>query len=219
MSLAFEPLTASLDQGNHSKLTSVMFSLVYGLWEYLFHKGNYFVLILGLDNSGKSTFLEQARCNFNKTYKHIDLNRIASTVGLNVGKIEIKDVILNFWDLGGQKELQLLWDKYFLEAHAIIWVVDSSDRERLNESVEAFNIVIKNPLLESLPLLFVINKQDISTAMKPNEILSAFQSSLDLIGDRRFLSIPTSALKGDGIRESIGWIAEQVKLSPKPPAD
>lgn len=196
-----------------------MFSLFYGLWEYLFHKGNYFVLILGLDNSGKTTFLEHARCNFNKDYKRIDLNRIASTVGLNVGKIEVNGVILNFWDLGGQKELQLLWDKYFLEAHGIIWVVDSSDRARLSESIEAFNDIIKNELLKNLPLLFVINKQDIPTAMKPNEIISAFQSNLDLIGDRRFLSIPTSALKGNGINESISWIGEHVKLSPRPPSE
>lgn len=196
-----------------------MFSLFYGLWEYLFNKGNYFILILGLDNSGKTTFLEHARCNFNKNYKSIDLNRIASTVGLNVGKIDTNGVILNFWDLGGQKELQLLWDKYFLEAHAIIWVIDSSDRDRLNESIEAFNTIIKNELLDNLPLLFVINKQDIQTAMKPNEIMNAFQESLHVIGDRRFLSIPISALKGNGINESIGWIAEQVKVSPKPPSD
>jgi len=196
-----------------------MFSLIYGLWEYLFHKGNYFVLILGLDNSGKTTFLEHSRCNFNKNYKQIDLNRIASTVGLNVGKIEASGIVLNFWDLGGQKELQLLWDKYFLDAHGIIWVVDSSDRDRLGESISAFDNIIKNKLLDNLPLLFVLNKQDIPNAMKPNEIIYAFKSSLDTIGDRRFLSIPTSALKGNGINESICWIADQVKLSHKPPSE
>lgn len=195
-----------------------MFSLFYGLWDYLFHKGNYFVLILGLDNSGKTTFLEHARCNFNKNYRHVDLKKIASTVGLNVGKIEASGVILNFWDLGGQKELQLLWDKYFLEAHGIIWVVDSSDQTRLNESIEAFTHIIKNELLNNLPLLFVINKQDLPSAMKPSDIIRAFQPSLDLIGERRFLAIPTSALKGRGINESIGWIGQQVKLSHRPPS-
>lgn len=196
-----------------------MFSLLYGFWEYLFHKGNYFVLILGLDNSGKSTFLERARCNFNKNYKQVDLTRIASTVGLNVGKIETNGVILNFWDLGGQRELQLLWDKYFQEAHALIWVVDSSDKERLTESIDSFNYVIKNNSLNGLPLLFVINKQDIPTAMKPSEIADAFRESFSCLGDRRFISIPTSALKGNGIGESIAWIGEQVKLYPKPPSE
>lgn len=91
-----------------------MFSLFYGLWEYLFKKGDYFVLILGLDNSGKTTFLEHARVKFNKNHRSVDLNRIASTVGLNVGRIETSGVRLNFWDLGGQRELQLLWDKVII---------------------------------------------------------------------------------------------------------
>lgn len=89
----------------------IMFSLFYGFWEYFFKKGDYFVLILGLDNSGKTTFLEHARVKFNKNHRPIDLSRIASTVGLNVGRIETSGVRLNFWDLGGQRELQLLWNK------------------------------------------------------------------------------------------------------------
>ena len=34
-------------------------------------------------------------------------------VGLNLGKIDTNGVRLNFWDLGGQEELQALWDKYY----------------------------------------------------------------------------------------------------------
>jgi len=43
-----------------------------------------------------------------------------------------------FWDLGGQEELQSLWDKYYAESHGIIYVVDSVDNERLQESKEAY---------------------------------------------------------------------------------
>lgn len=196
-----------------------MFSLISGFWSYLFHKANYFVLILGLDNSGKSTFLEHSKCNFNKTYRRIDLNRIASTVGLNVGKIETNNVILNFWDLGGQRELRSLWDSYFSEAHGIIWVVDSSDRNRMNESVESFKNIIMNRFLDDLPLLLVINKQDLPSAMRPDEVMNAFRENLDMIGTRRFLPLPVSALVGNGIDESIRWIAEQVKMSSKPPSE
>lgn len=38
-------------------------------------------------------------------------SRITTTVGLNIGKIDVDGVRLNFWDLGGQQELQSLWDK------------------------------------------------------------------------------------------------------------
>lgn len=43
-----------------------------------------------------------------------------------------------FWDLGGQEELQSLWDKYYAECHGVIYVIDSTDEERLSESKEAF---------------------------------------------------------------------------------
>jgi GTPase SAR1 family protein len=38
-------------------------------------------------------------------------SKITTTVGLNIGKIDIAGVSFNFWDLGGQEELQSLWDK------------------------------------------------------------------------------------------------------------
>lgn len=38
-------------------------------------------------------------------------SKITTTVGLNIGKIDIAGVQFNFWDLGGQEELRSLWDK------------------------------------------------------------------------------------------------------------
>lgn len=38
-------------------------------------------------------------------------SKITTTVGLNIGQIDIHGVRLSFWDLGGQEELQSLWDK------------------------------------------------------------------------------------------------------------
>lgn len=37
--------------------------------------------------------------------------KITTTVGLNIGEINVEGVTLSFWDLGGQQELQALWDK------------------------------------------------------------------------------------------------------------
>lgn len=64
-----------------------------------------------MDNAGKTTFLEQTKTKFNKAYKGMNLNRVTTTVGLNIGRIELQGIRLNFWDLGGQQELQSLWDK------------------------------------------------------------------------------------------------------------
>lgn len=100
-----------------------MFSLLYGFWRYLFQKDEYYVLILGLDNAGKTTFLEQTKISMNPGYKGLNLMKISCTVGLNIGKIDSDGVVLNFWDLGGQSELQCLWDKVYIgivENHYLI---------------------------------------------------------------------------------------------------
>lgn len=107
-----------------------MYTLLYGFYKYLVQKEEYCVLILGLDNAGKTvsiiisisnrrrtillqTYLEAAKTKLTKNYKGMHPSKITTTVGLNIGKIDITGVRLNFWDLGGQTELQSLWDKVF----------------------------------------------------------------------------------------------------------
>lgn len=88
-----------------------MYHLVTGVYKQLTRKDEYNVLILGLDDAGKSTFLETAKTKFTKGYKGMNLKFITTTVGLNIGEIEVNGIKMSFWDLGGQKELQSLWDK------------------------------------------------------------------------------------------------------------
>lgn len=105
-----------------------MYTLLYGFYKYIVQKEEYCVLILGLDNAGKTvrklalsanknkqfllqTYLEAAKTKLTKNYKGMHPSKITTTVGLNIGKIEVAGIRLNFWDLGGQTELQSLWDK------------------------------------------------------------------------------------------------------------
>ncbi|KAM4831763.1 ADP-ribosylation factor-related protein 1 isoform X4 [Urocitellus parryii] len=88
-----------------------MYTLLSGLYKYMFQKDEYCILILGLDNAGKTTFLEQSKTRFNKQYKGMSLSKITTTVGLNIGTVDVGKTRLMFWDLGGQEELQSLWDK------------------------------------------------------------------------------------------------------------
>ncbi len=61
-------------------------------------------------------------------------SKITTTVSCNIGKIDMGNIRLNFWDLGEQEELQSLRDKYYADCHGIIYIIDSADRERLEES-------------------------------------------------------------------------------------
>lgn len=57
------------------------------------------------------TYLDAAKASMDKNYRRSNPHRVTSTVGLNVGKIETAGISIQFWDLGGQTELQTLWDK------------------------------------------------------------------------------------------------------------
>lgn len=79
------------------------------------------VLFLGLDNAGKSTLLFQMKDN---SYKET-----VPTVGLNVEQIKYRGMNFTLWDVSGQATR--LWKHYFDKINAIIFVVDSNDRDRI----------------------------------------------------------------------------------------
>jgi len=59
------------------------------------------ILILGLDNSGKTTIV--------KKFNNEDVNKISPTLGFNIKTLEYKNYKLNFWDIGGQSTLRTYW--------------------------------------------------------------------------------------------------------------
>ncbi|CAG9783526.1 unnamed protein product [Diatraea saccharalis] len=188
-----------------------MYTLLHGFYKYIIQKDEYCVLILGLDNAGKTTYLEAAKTKFTKKYIAMNPNRITTTVGLNIGKIHVDGVMLNFWDLGGQQELQSLWDKYYAECHAVIYIVDSSDRERISESKETFDRMIASEHLSGVPLLVLANKQDIPDCMGVHTVKPIFNQNAHLIGARDIMLMATSALNGDGVDEGIRWLVDCIK--------
>lgn len=188
-----------------------MYTLLSGFYKYMCQRDQYFVLILGLDNAGKTTFLEQTKTKFNKHYQGMNLAKITSTVGLNIGKIDVGSSRLNFWDLGGQEELQSLWDKYYMESHAVIFIVDSSDRERVEESKDAFEKMVMNDHLIGVPLMLLANKQDLMDCLKVTEVKTIFNNPLQSMGQRESWVQGVSALKGDGVQEGIDWLVEAIK--------
>ena len=79
------------------------------------------LLILGLDNAGKTTIV--AKLSGGST------EEISPTLGFNISTLCHKDYKLNLWDIGGQKSIRSYWRNYFESTDGLIWVVDSGDRE------------------------------------------------------------------------------------------
>ena len=120
------------------------------------------------------------------------LDRIPPTVGLNgifcsslleiVATIEIEDVRVVIWDVGGhvrfllilevQKSMRYMWSKYYRDCHGVIFLIDSSDPDRFKEVKDELRLcfvvllfigdLASNTDLEDLPILICANKQDLA---------------------------------------------------------
>ena len=86
------------------------------------------ILLLGLDNAGKTTIL--------KKLSDEEVSNIMPTQGFNVKSVETEGFKLNVWDIGGQRKIREFWSNYFDQTDALIYVIDSADRKRLEESGE-----------------------------------------------------------------------------------
>lgn len=81
------------------------------------------ILVLGLDNAGKTTIL--------KSLSNEDISKITPTHGFNIKNLTHEGFKLNVWDVGGQKQLRTYWNNYFDNTDALVFVIDSSDTMRL----------------------------------------------------------------------------------------
>lgn len=196
-----------------------MFSLISGLMHYLFKRSEYFILIVGLDNAGKTCLLEKFKTIHKPTYKGLPPEKISSTVGLNVGKVDIGSLRLIFWDLGGQMDLQCLWDKYYKEVHGVIYAIDSTDRDRLRDSKDAFDQMIEDHALDGVPLLVLANKQDVEGALTIPEIKAVFNESAPKLGVRDCKVQNVSAITGQNLKMALEWLSSSVQRNhSRPPA-
>lgn len=190
-----------------------MFSLCYGLVEYMLRKDEFHVLILGIDKAGKTHVLEKLKVLMTDL-PGMDPSQIMATVGLNVGKMEAFGTNLVFWDLGGQVGLRGIWDKYFNETHAVVYVVDAADPERFDEAKAALDKVLGSRELVGAPLLVIANKQDVQGAGGLQEVADAL--GLGKTQDSRPVKVqPASAFSGSGLHDGLKWLVDAIKRSPR----
>jgi GTPase SAR1 family protein len=83
-----------------------------------------------------------------------------------VGKITLPSTILQFWDLGGQRGIRNIWPKYYDDCHAVVYVIDADDRERLGEGWEVFGMFI--PTAQDLTWLTLRMRYRLSSLCSTN---------------------------------------------------
>ena len=108
--------------------------------------------------------------------------------------------------MGGQDKIRRLWCHYFQGTHALIYVIDSSDRDRIMDAKDELNKMLQETTMENAALLVLANKQDLPNAMTAAEIVEKLE--LQKLRHRKWFIQATVAPSGDGLYEGLDWLSQ-----------
>ncbi|VDO90498.1 unnamed protein product [Haemonchus placei] len=163
------------------------------------------VIVVGLDNSGKTTMLNYLRTPETRT------SQIAPTVGYSVTNFTTESFSFTAFDMAGQGKYRNLWETYYLNAQAVIFVVDSADRLRVAVARDELWMILDHKDISGrpIPILVLANKMDAKDAMAAAEMSTSL--GLDLIRGHKWNIQATCALNGAGVQRAIEWLTKEIK--------
>lgn len=126
------------------------------------------------------------------------------TIGFNVESVTYKNLNFNVWDLGGQTSIRPYWRCYYANTAAVIFVVDSTDIERLQTAADELSAMLNEEELKDAALLVFANKQDQPGAKGAGDISQALR--LGELRDRNWSIMACSAVDGTGVTEGMDWL-------------
>jgi len=173
------------------------------------------ILMLGLDMAGKTALLYKLKLN--------DVVATIPTIGFNVESIQYRRKNLTIWDVGGQDKIRPLWKHYFLDSQVIIFVVDVSVPERLDEAREELSRLSSEEDLRKNPplLLVVLNKTDLLFGKEDVLTPRSWANKLDLRKHSKFFpkiyvhSISATTQSATELKVLLDWIVHHVEKRKK----
>eukprot|EP00470_Lotharella_oceanica_P007430 CAMPEP_0170195620 /NCGR_PEP_ID=MMETSP0040_2-20121228/61835_1 /TAXON_ID=641309 /ORGANISM="Lotharella oceanica, Strain CCMP622" /LENGTH=187 /DNA_ID=CAMNT_0010444821 /DNA_START=73 /DNA_END=636 /DNA_ORIENTATION=+ len=158
------------------------------------------VLLLGLDNAGKTTTLLQMIGKQGET---------VPTIGFSVEKVKFGNVEFVVWDVAGQERLRPFWRHYYRGTSGVIFIVDATDKDRMPVAKKELHGILKEEELKYASLLILSNKMDLKGAMTTEEV--AKHLDLATITTKTNKIFPTVAKTGQGLKEAITWLSNNMK--------
>eukprot|EP00761_Pharyngomonas_kirbyi_P013410 gb/GECH01013439.1/.p1 GENE.gb/GECH01013439.1/~~gb/GECH01013439.1/.p1 ORF type:complete len:186 (+),score=33.52 gb/GECH01013439.1/:1-558(+) len=163
------------------------------------------ILMVGLEAAGKTTILYYMKIG--------EVITTVPTVGQNVERIERDKVSMSVFDLSGQSHQRDLWRHYHNNTDALIWVIDASDKQRIEESREELIETITSPDMNKLKAVLIFgNKQDLPGAVGSKKLAEKLGIKQELERKRIVYRVQgTCATKGEGLDDGIAWLAKAIK--------
>ncbi|KAM9795433.1 ADP-ribosylation factor-like protein 13A [Neosynchiropus ocellatus] len=122
------------------------------------------LLVVGLDKAGKTSSIR----GMLRVPNAMEAGPTQSCVR---SELHVDNFLVTMLDVGGSAEMRGAWRQLAGEAHGIIFVVDSSDRQRIREVKEALSDLLRQPRVAGKPILVLANKQDKMNALWESELI------------------------------------------------
>ena len=163
-----------------------------GIW-----KKKVSIIIIGLDNSGKTTLLcllKHDRIAVHEPTQHPNSDQI------NIGNLKMK-----CFDMGGHMAARRLWTSYSFNMDAIIFMIDTADFTRIEEARTEFVHIICEHI--NTPILVLGNKIDINNSCNKQDL----ESYLDIKEyDKNIKVFMCSIIQRQGITEAFNWLESKL---------
>ncbi|GAA5997685.1 ADP-ribosylation factor-like protein [Rhodotorula paludigena] len=158
------------------------------------------VACIGLQNAGKTSLVNVLTDNaFSES--------MIPTVGFNLRKVQKGNVTIKMWDLAGQPRFRSIWERYCRGVNAIVWVLDSADRDTFATARSELHALLEKPELRGIPLLVLANKNDIPDHASVDEVIKAL--ALATITNREVSCYSISAKSSRNIDITVAWLTKR----------
>lgn len=170
------------------------------------------LVVLGLDNSGKTTLVNHLRPARLASFE------VVPTVGLQVESFDLGKLRLTVCDMSGASTYRGLWETYYRGCQGVLFVVDASDKIRLCVAKDELDAMLAHADIRrgTAPVLVFANKMDLPGAVDAAEV--SLLLGLPQIGDRAWQIQASNALSGEGVAEGVQWLTAQLEKAPEAPA-
>lgn len=165
------------------------------------------VLVLGLDNAGKSSVIAKAL--------NAPQSEVHPTFGFQIESLQYNDLNLNIWDVGGQQSLRPYWHNYFEKTDFLVWVIDATALQRLQTCrKELHDVLGSQDRLTGAGLLILINKIDAVPQDERESRVREVEKQLSISQFKEHHNckvIACSAYTGEGVFEGLDYLTNEIK--------